>query len=310
MTRAANLVHRSLYRISCHAVAVFLAGTISAFAVPVHAQQQGPLPPPPSGGASSGSPGMGNSSTAPPIERGIGHTESAITSEPPAIPADQIIQRFSQHESEFKTERDNYTYTQNFVLQTVDADGSPDGEYRMTSDILFTPDGKRYEKVTFAPQPTLTRITMSQQDLNDLKNIQPFVLTTEDLPKYNVTYVGRQIVDELHAYVFDVAPKKMEKNERYFQGRVWVDEKDLQIVKSYGKAVPDILKKNNENVFPHFETYRENINGPFWFPTYTHADDTLHFTSGGVHIRMTVKYANYKRFGSTHKIGTPVEVKQ
>jgi hypothetical protein len=102
----------------------------------------------------------------------------------------------------------------------------------------------------------------------------------------------------------------MEKNERYFQGRVWVDEKDLQIVKSYGKAVPDILKKNNENVFPHFETYRENINGPFWFPTYTHADDTLHFTSGGVHIRMTVKYANYKRFGSTHKIGTPVEVKQ
>jgi hypothetical protein len=290
---------------------LFFACTAAAFAFPVLAQQQGPLPPPSASGSSSGSPAMGNSASAPPVERGItGHTESPITSEPPSIPADQIIQKFSQHESEFKKERDNYTYTQTFVIQTIDPDGNPDGEYRLTTDISFTPEGKRYAHDTYAPAPTLSRITMSQQDLNDLENIQPFVLTTEDLPKYNVTYVGRQIVDELHAYVFDVAPKKMEKNERYFQGRVWVDEKDLQIVKSYGKAVPDIIKKNNENIFPHFETYRENITGPYWFPTYTHADDTLRFTTGGVHIRMTVKYANYKRFGSTHKIGTPVEIKQ
>ena len=180
----------------------------------------------------------------------------------------------------------------------------------MNSDIVFTPDGKRTTKVTYAPPDSLRRITLSKQDLDDLENIQPFVLTVEDLPKYNVTYVGKQIVDDLRTYVFEVAPKKMEKDQRYFQGRVWVDEKDLQIVKSYGKAVPDILKKNNENIFPHFETYRENITGPFWFPTYTHADDTLNFSSGGVHIRMTVKYSNYKRFGSTHRIGTPVEIKQ
>jgi hypothetical protein len=289
---------------------LFLACAAGAFAIPAVAQQQGPLPPPPAGSSSSGSPGMGSSGSAVPIEGGMAHSESAITSEPPAIPADQIIQKFSQHESEFKKERDNYTYTQTFVIQTVDPDGNPDGEYRLTTDISFTPEGKRYAKDTYAPPPSLTRITMSQQDLNDLENIQPFVLTTEDLPKYNVTYVGRQIVDDLHAYVFDVAPKEMKKNERYFQGRVWVDEKDLQIVKSYGKAVPDIMKKNNENIFPHFETYRENITGPYWFPTYTHADDTLRFSTGGVHIRMTVKYANYKRFGSTHKIGTPVEIKQ
>jgi hypothetical protein len=196
------------------------------------------------------------------------------------------------------------------VIQTIDFDGNPDGEYRMNSDIIFTPDGKRLEKITYAPPDSLRRITMSKQDLDDLKNIQPFVLTVQDLPKYNISYVGRQIVDELHTYVFDVAPKKMEKDERYFQGRVWVDDKDMQIVKSYGKAVPDILKKNNENIFPHFTTYRENISGPYWFPTYTHADDTLNFSSGGVHIRMTVKYSNYKKFGSTIKIGTPVEIKQ
>jgi len=281
-------------------------------AVPVNAQTQGPLPRPPSSEDTASSPGMNNSgarskSTAPVSE---GSSDSEISTKPPSIPVDEIIQKFSQHESEFKRERDNYTYSQSFVIQTVDSDDNPDGEYRMNSDIIFTPDGKRIEKITYAPPDSLRRISMSKQDLDDLKNIQPFVLTVEDLPKYNVNYVGRQIVDELHTYVFDVAPKKMEKDQRYFQGRVWVDDKDLQIVKSYGKAVPDILKKNNENIFPHFETLRENIAGPYWFPTYTHADDVLHFSSGGVHIRMTVKYANYKKFGSTIKIGTPVEIKQ
>jgi hypothetical protein len=287
-----------------------LAGALVLIARPLAAQQQGPLPPPPASGSSTSSPGMVNSAPQPAGEKSIPHTEEGITSEPPSIPVDQVVQKFSQHESEFRTERDNYTYTQTFALQTIDPDGYPDGEYRLTSDILFTPDGKRYEKVTYAPPPTLTKLLLTKQDLDDLKNIQPFVLTTEELPKYNVTYVGRQIIDELHTYVFDVAPKKMEKDQRYFQGRVWVDIKDLQIVKSYGKAVPDIIKKNNENIFPHFETYRENINGPYWFPTYTHSDDTLHFTSGAIHLRFTVKYANYKRFGSSHKIGTPVEVKQ
>jgi len=280
----------------------------AALSVALCAQTQGPLPPPASTGG-SGAPGPVMSGAGAAVRAG-GHTEEGITNEPPSIPVEQIIAKFSQHESEFLKERGNYTYTQTFVMQTVDADGYPDGEYRMSSDILFTPDGKRYEKVTFAPQPTLNRLQLTKQDLDDLKNIQPFVLNTEDLPKYNVTYVGRQIVDELHTYVFEVAPKKMEKDQRYFQGRVWVDDHDLQIVKSYGKAVPDIIKKNNENIFPHFETYRENIAGPYWFPTYTHADDVLHFSSGGIHIRMTVKYSNYKRFGSTVRIGAPVEVKQ
>ena len=287
---------------------LFLLACLQALPLPALAQQQGPLPPPTSSG-SSGYPSIGNSRASASTTPSTIHTEEAITNEPPSQPVDLIIQKFSQHESEFKKERDNYTYTQTFVLQTVDIDGNPDGEYRLTTDIMFTPEGKRYAHDTYAPVPSLTRLQMTQQDLNDLENIQPFVLTTEDLSKYNVTYVGRQIIDELHAYVFDVAPKKMEKNERYFQGRVWVEDKELQIVKSYGKAVPDIIKKNNENIFPHFETYRENIAGQFWFPTYTHADDVLHFSSGGVRLRMTVKYANYKRFGATHKIGPAVEVK-
>lgn len=230
---------------------------------------------------------------------------STNTLPPPTIPISQIIQKFAEHEEEFKRERGNFTYTQTFTVQTLDSNNQPDGEYTMTSEIVFDPDGHRYERVTYAPEPTLTRIALSQQDLNDLEHIQPFVLTTDELPEYNIKYVGHVQLDELGTYVFDVAPKKIEKNHRYFQGRVWVEDKDLEIVKTDGKAVPDIHKKGEENLFPRFETFRSNIEGHYWFPTYTRSNDVLQFSNGDVHIRMTVRYANYKRFGVTVKIGKP-----
>ena len=270
------------------------------------AQQQGPLPTPPSSSGPQNKPDAAATTPAP-ATTSQGAT-STISNQPPALPVDQIIQRFAAREAEFKKERDNYTYTQTFVIQTIDGDGMADGEYQMRSDILFTPDGKRYEKVTYAPASTLQRIQMSQQDLDDLEHVQPFVLTSEELPKYDIKYVGRETVDELRTYVFDVGPKKLEKNQRYFQGRIWVDDTDLEIVKTDGKAVPDIKKHGQENVFPRFEMFRENIEGHYWFPTYTRADDMLQFSTGPVHIRMTVRYANYKRFGVTIKVGAPTQV--
>ena len=232
---------------------------------------------------------------------------SSASLAPPSIPIDQIIQGFPAREAEFKTERDNFTYTQTFVIQTLDYSGRPDGEYKMTSEVVFTPSGKRYERVTNAPTPTLERISLSQQDLDDLEHVQPFVLTTNELSKYDIKYVDHERLDELGTYVFEVGPKTIEKNQRYFQGRVWVDDKDFEIVKTDGKAVPDIRKKGQENVFPRFETFRQNVEGNYWFPTYTRSNDVLHFTSGDIPIRMTVRYENYKRFGVTVKIGAPVK---
>lgn len=217
-------------------------------------------------------------------------------SAPPTVPVDEIIRKFAQHESDFKVERGNYAYTQDVLVEDV---APSHGEYRVTEDIVFTPEGHRYENVTYAPASTLMDFSLSPEDDRDLRDIQPFVLTTEDLPKYDIQYVGREKIDDLGTYVFRVAPKKIEKGQRYFQGTVWVDDQDLAVVKSDGKAVPDL--KNN--LFPRFVTYRENIAGKFWFPTYTHADDILHFDSGDVHIRMTVRYKNYKRFGSTVRLG-------
>jgi hypothetical protein len=268
------------------------------FSLPLLAQQRGPL----HVRLPAASPAKPKTPPPKPKPQDQERGSSPISKEPPAIPVDQVIRDFAAHEAEFKRERDNFTYVQTFIVQTIDDDGQPDGEYRMTSDITFTPSGKRYEKITDAPVPTLTRVSLSQQDLDDLRNIQPFVLTTAELPKYNVTYVGRQRVDELHTYVFDVAPKRIQKHHRYFQGRIWVDDEDLEIVKTDGKAVPDITKGNSQNLFPRFVTYRENIEGHYWFPTYTHADDVLHFESGGVHIRMTVRYSHYKRFRVSVKI--------
>ncbi len=221
------------------------------------------------------------------------------------IPVEEIIRRFAQQESAFKQERENYTYTQTVLVQESEPTSPVSGEYRLESDIVFTPQGRRYERVTYAPQSTLRMISLSPEDSKDLENVQPFVLTTEELPKYDVQYVGREKVDELSTYVFRVAPKRVEKKQRYFEGTIWVDDQDLAVVKSDGKAVPDL----KDNLFPRFVTYRENIEADFWFPTYTHADDILQFRSGDVRIRMTVRYKNYQRFGATIKLGEskPVE---
>ncbi|HLZ41342.1 MAG TPA: hypothetical protein VKQ11_10285 [Candidatus Sulfotelmatobacter sp.] len=216
---------------------------------------------------------------------------------------EEIIKRFAAKETEFAKARDQYTYRQDVKVQTVDGD-TVDGEYREVFDVMFDDKGKRMENVVFAPQSSLTKIYMSQEDMQDIRHMLPFVLATEQLPEYNVLYVGQQQEDELHCYVFDIAPKKIEEKKRYFQGRVWVDDHDFQIVKTYGKTVPDIRKKHGdeENLFPKFTTWRQQIDGQYWFPVYTKADDELHFKTEDVHIKEIVKYEDYKRFGSNVKI--------
>ncbi|HMH06212.1 MAG TPA: hypothetical protein VK579_05970, partial [Terriglobales bacterium] len=178
-----------------------------------------------------------------------------------------------------------------------------DGEYHEIFDVLFNDQGRRLENVVYAPQSSLVRIQMSPEDLDDIRHRLPFVLTADELPEYQILYVGQQQEDELHCFVFDIAPKEIVGKKRYFQGRIWVDDRDFQIVKTFGKTVPDIRKKKGqENLFPKFTTWREQIDGKYWFPTYTKADDTLHFSGGDVQIREIVKYSDYKRFGSNVKI--------
>jgi hypothetical protein len=225
---------------------------------------------------------------------------------PKGITSEEIIQRFAAKEKEFKQAREQYTYRQDVMVKTPD-DG---GEYHEVFDVVFDDHGKRLENVVFAPQSSLRLVEMSPEDVDDIRHRLPFVLTSDEIPEYQILYVGQQPEDELHCYVFDIAPKEIVGKKRYFQGRIWVDDRDFQIVKTFGKGV-GARKRGSDNQYPKFETYREQIDGKYWFPVYTRADDTLHFQTGPQKIRMTVKYEDYKQFkGEANiKFGEAVEDK-
>ena len=226
----------------------------------------------------------------------------------PAIAPEEIIRKFAAKESEFQKALNHYTYRRVARVQTIDDDNKVDGEYYEVDDVIFDLTGARTEKVVFAPQNTLQRVSMSPSDLQDIQHGYPFVLTAEDIGQYDVKYVGRQKVDELDCYVFDVSPKVIEKRKRYLLGRIWVDATDLQIVVTNGRMVPDDTRKGSEDLHPPFMTWREQVDGHYWFPVYTKGEGILHFSGGNgymgedVHMRDTVKYSDYKQFGSTTKI--------
>jgi hypothetical protein len=226
----------------------------------------------------------------------------------PAKAPEEIIKEFAAKETEFRQALNQYTYRRIARVQTVDDDNKVDGEWYEVDDVIFDPSGRRMEKVVFAPGSTLQRVQMSPSDLQDIQRGYPFVLTTEDLPEYDVKYVGRQKVDEVDCYVFEVSPKTIVKGKRYLLGRIWVDATDLQIVVTNGRMVPDDTRKNNEDLHPPFMTWRQQVDGHYWFPVYTKGEGILHFSGGNgymaqdVHIRDTIKYSDYKRFGSTTKI--------
>jgi hypothetical protein len=254
--------------------------------------------------------------SAPPLQAQEEKKAASLRKETPPIATEEIIRQFAEKEAEFRRARDRYTYRQTVKIEVLERDGRRTGEeYFVLSDILFDDKGRRLEKVVKAPASTLQSILLTPEDLNDIQNIYPFVLTTDSVGKYNLTYLGKEKIDEIDCYVFDVSPKRIEGEERYFEGKIWVDDQDLQIVKTYGKTVYQITKKTREQRFPRFETYRNNVDGKYWFPVYTKADDVLQFPNGNsVRVREVVKYENYKRFEAEVKItvadeATPEEKK-
>src|SRR5208337_33650 len=217
--------------------------------------------------------------------------------EPTPAEIDAIIHKFAAKESEFSKARENYTYRQTTKLIEIDEAGQQGGKYELVADVVFTDTGKRTEKVVRAPVTTLQKIIMTPEDEQDLRNVLPFVLTTRDLDEYTVNYLGRQKVDEIGCYTFAVKPKQLDKSgKRYFEGEIWVDDQDFQIVKTYGRSTGYLKHKGQQ--FPKFETYREQIDGKYWFPTYTYADDVLNFDTGPQRIKEVIRYDNYKQFKS------------
>ncbi len=256
-------------------------------------------------GLASGSGQAGQGETPPPLASGSKRATASPTpnlSDPSPTEIQNIIHSFAAKELMFKEARDNYTYRQINKVETLDADGTVNGFWQQDWDILFDNSGKRIEKVTYAPPGSLKGVLMTEQDLDAMRSIQPFVLTSNDLDEYDIKYLGHVKVDYITAFVFSVRPKVIKKNHQYFQGVIWVDDRDLQIVKTEGRQVPELRSKHGENLFPRFKTWRQQIDGKFWFPTFTLAEDTLYFPSGPVRIKEVIRYTDYKQFKSTSVI--------
>ncbi|MBV8552454.1 MAG: hypothetical protein JOY54_14220 [Acidobacteriaceae bacterium] len=205
-----------------------------------------------------------------------------------------VIQKFVQKETDFATARESYTYQQRTKMQETDPVG---GSFEVLEEVTFDDRDRRTSRVLRAPVTSLQNIIMTQEDEEDYRNVMPFVMTNSTRSLYDVNYVGREQVDEISCYVFSVKPKVLTKDRRrYFEGQIWVDDQDLQIVKTYGRATGH-LRRGEDQQFPKFETYREQIDGKYWFPVYTYADDTLRFQDGQTQrIKVVIHYDHYKKY--------------
>src|ERR1700761_1519664 len=214
--------------------------------------------------------------------------------DPTADQIQDIIKKFTQKETDFAIARESYTYRQTSKIVETDP---PGGSYELVEEVGFDDRNKRTSHVLHAPVADLQNIMMTAEDEQDMRNVMPFVMTNDTLDQYIVNYVGRQHVDEISCYVFSVKPKVLTKDrKRYFDGQIWVDDQDLQIVKTYGRGL-GYLRRSEDQQFPKFETYREQIDGKYWFPTYTYADDTLNFKEGpSQRIKVVIKYDHYKKW--------------
>src|SRR5271170_4594249 len=235
------------------------------------------------------------------VER-IGNTSDP--GEPPTLPIDQVIKKLTQQEDTYALARSHYTYRKTIRIQEFGPDGKPAGEYVMVTEPGRDPDGGAFDKVVERPHSTLQYMPeLQSEDFEALNRVPAFPLTTSQLAKYDLKYLGKDQVDEISCYIFEVKPRVVERQHGFFKGIVWIDDKYLEVVKTYGSWVNDLgdMKSSPQLPFTLFETYREFVDGKYWFPTYARSDETLHFKDHEVPVRMIVKWSDFKPLAA----GTP-----
>jgi hypothetical protein len=221
---------------------------------------------------------------------------------PPSVPPEEIIKRFSQKEDEYLAARAGYSYKKTVRLEEFGPDGKPSGQLSLVVEAKAGPDGKIYEKTVERPQSTLRYLEMGPEDFQALARMPAYPLTTAQLAKYNLKYLGKELVDEINCYIFQVKPKTVERAHFYFDGIVWVDDAYLEVVKTYGKWVNDLGDMRSATMpFNIFETYRENVDGKYWLPNYMRSDDTINLKDLNVQVRLVIKWTDYKPLS----VGTP-----
>ena len=213
-------------------------------------------------------------------------------------PAD-LIRRIAHHEDETVEARNNYAYRQSVRMQELNDHGAEVGRYSEVRDVVFSPEHERSEKQVSAPVQNLKNLQMTAEDFQDIREIQPFVLREASAGNYDVKFRGEENMDGVDCWVIQIRPKQILQSQRFFEGLLWAAKKDYSIVRTEGQAVPQIYSLHQENLFPRFTTIRKPVGGGFWFPALTYADDTLPFHTGPLRVKLTIRYTNYQRFGSS-----------
>ncbi|MGA8036188.1 MAG: hypothetical protein WB985_09475 [Candidatus Acidiferrales bacterium] len=212
---------------------------------------------------------------APPPKYEVKRIPSVPHPGPPPIPEQEIIQKFAANEDEVKKAFDTYTFTQTIRMEEI---SDPGGTFLVSGQIYSRPDGQRSMRIVGQPDSTLKVTHFSLEDVRQIASVPLFPLTSDELANYNFKYAGEQNLDQLNTYVFQVKPKLLNRKKRFFEGVIWVDDHDLAIVKTYGKFVSEYGGNGLSLPFTMFETYRENFDGKYWFPTYTRSDDYYKLT--------------------------------
>jgi len=216
---------------------------------------------------------------------------------PPTLPAAQIIKAFVQKEDLYQATRPAYAYRKTIRIQEFGPDGKPTGEYNATYDAVRSGDGKVYEKAIAAPESTMQYLQFEPEDAQYLTRIPPYPVTPGQMAKYDLQYLSTEKVDEIDCYIFQVQPKVLDRQHPLFDGIIWVDQKYLEVVKTYGKWVTDLGPVHPPTLpFGMFEIYRENVDGKYWFPDYARSDDVYKLKDRDIPIRVTIKWSNFKPF--------------
>jgi hypothetical protein len=226
---------------------------------------------------------------------------------PPSLPEAEIIKRFSQKEEEYLLSRSRYAYRKTIRIQEFGQDGQPSGEFVLVTQPARDVDGKFFERVVERPHSTMQHLSLRSEDLEGLQRIPAFPLTASQLAKYDLKYLGKEQVDDIDCYIFQAKPKMVERSKAYFDGIVWVDAKYLEVVKTYGRWVTDQGDVHSiaEMPFSIFETYRENVDGKYWFPNYSRSDDTLNLKGLEIPVRIVIKWTDFKPIPAAPPGATP-----
>lgn len=255
------------------ALAIGAMGMVLVAAVRAQEPRQGPVTPPPGRE-------IKRAPTTPP--------------DPPPVPVDEIIQRFTQKEAEMKRAHEQFNYRMTVRVQEFGEDGSAAGEWQVVSDVVFKPDGSRVGRILQEPASTLKRTDFALEDLQELASLPQFILTPDQRERYEIIYQGTQPIDELNAYIFQVRPKRLERRVPQFEGLVWVEDRDFAVVRTYGRMVTEVSDDTKGMPFKNYETYRENIESKYWFPAFTRSEETLKTHAGETKLRLTIRCAEFR----------------